>query len=60
HNLPLGMTEVRPVRTVATAWYHRILCRWFVALFRVGVRRPASSRNKGPFQAHFPENFHGS
>ena len=39
---------------------HRILCRWFVALFRVGVRRPASSRNKGPFQPYFPENFHGS
>lgn len=59
HNLPLGMTR-RGRAHRCHRMYHRILCRWFVALFRVGVRRPASSRNKGPFQPYFPENFHGS
>ena len=57
HNLPSGINEVRSVRTAVAVWYHRILCRWFVALFWVACTGPVALQQRpvpGLFSRKFP------
>ncbi|MEE0345599.1 MAG: hypothetical protein UDM07_04140 [Adlercreutzia sp.] len=56
HNLPSGINEVRPVRTAVAVWYHRILCRWFVALFWVACTGPVALQQT-PVPALFSRKF---